>query len=49
MLVDEVEIPEAVHISGRGMIADGMALVGIGKAAENVPRRGDGEEEQHAR
>ena len=32
VLVDEVEVPEAVDVSGRGMIADGMSLVGIGEA-----------------
>ncbi len=48
VLVDEIEVPEAVHISWGGVIADGMSLVGVCEAAENVPRSRDGKEKQHA-
>ena len=48
MLVDEVEVPEAVDISQRGVIADGMAMVGVGQSGQNVPRRRNRQEEQGA-
>ena len=48
MFVDEVEVPEAVHIAGRGMVADRMSLVGIRDARQNVPRRGNGKKQQQA-
>ena len=46
MLVDEIEVPEAVHIAQGGVVAHCVSLVGIGEAAKNVPRRGDGEKQQ---
>ena len=46
VLVDEVEIPEPVDVAERRVIADGMSLVGIGEAGEDVPGRGDGQVEQ---
>ena len=46
VFVDEVEVPEAVDVAGCWMVADGMALVGVRESGEDVPRRGDGEEEQ---
>jgi hypothetical protein len=48
VLVDEVEVEEAVDVADGGVIADGVSLVGIGEAAEDVPGRGDGQEEQRA-
>ena len=49
MFVDEVEVPEAMDIAGGGVIADGMALIGIGEAGEDVPGRGDGQIQQQSR
>src|SRR5215469_8941348 len=46
VFVDEVEVPEAVDVAGGGLIADGVALVRIREAGEDVPRRSDGEIEQ---
>ena len=48
VLVDEVEVKEAVDVAQGGVVADGVSLVGIGQAAENVPGRGDGHEDQRA-
>ena len=48
MLVDEVEVKEAVDVAEGGVVADGVALVGIGQPAENVPGRGDGQKNQRA-
>ena len=48
MLVDEVEVKEAVDVAEGGMVADSVSLIGIGQAAENVPGRGDGQKEQRA-
>ena len=48
VLVDEVEVQEAVDVAEGGVVADGVALIGIGEAAENVPGRGDGQKEQRA-
>ena len=48
VFVDEIEVPEAVNVSGRGVIADGMALVGVRQSAQDVPRSGDRQKEQHA-
>ena len=48
MLVDEIEVEEAMHMPWRGNVADGIALIGITQAGEDVPGRGDGEEEQDA-
>src|SRR4051812_23312374 len=49
MFVDEVEVPEAVNVADGGVIADGVALVGIAQPAEDMPRSSDGEVEQDAR
>ena len=49
MLVDEVEVEEAVHIAECRVVADGMALVRIAQAGEDVPGRRNGEEQQQAR
>jgi len=48
VLVDEVEVPEAVDVSDGRVIADGMALIGIAQAAEDVPRSSYGEIEKDA-
>src|SRR5579862_1667665 len=48
VLVDEIEVPETVDIAGRGMVADGMTLVRIGKTAEDVPGSGDCEVEKNS-
>jgi hypothetical protein len=48
VLVDEVEVEEAVDVADGGVVADGMALVGIGEAAEDVPGRGDGQKQQRS-
>jgi len=48
VLVDEVEVEEAVDVAEGGVVADGVALVRIGEAAEDVPGGGDGQEEQQA-
>jgi hypothetical protein len=48
MLIDEVEVKKAVDVADGGVVADGVSLVGIGQAAENVPGRGDGQKEQRA-
>ena len=48
MFVDEVEVPEAVNVSEGGMIADGMSLIGVREAAEDVPRSRDGKIKQDA-
>jgi hypothetical protein len=47
VLVEEVEVPEAVNVAERGDVADGMALVGISQAGEDMPGRGDGEENRN--
>ena len=46
MFVDEVEVEEAVNVADGGMVADRVSLVGVGEAAEDVPGRGDGEEQR---
>src|SRR6185437_13285945 len=46
VLVEEVKVPESVHVSRGGMIAHRVALIGICQASEDVPRRGDREEQQ---
>ena len=48
VLVDEVEVEESVDVAGGGDVADGIAVIGIAEAGEDVPRRGDGEEEQQS-
>ena len=48
VLVDEVEVPEAVHVAGGGMVADGKALIGIGQPGQNVPGRGNGQEQNQS-
>ena len=48
VLVDEVEVEEAVDVAQGGVVADGVALVGVGDAAEDVPGRGDEQKEQSA-
>src|SRR6202034_4418391 len=49
MLVDKIEVPEAVHVSRHGMIADRMTLVRIRQPGQDVPRRGDHQKKQEAR
>src|ERR1700677_4632001 len=49
LLVDEVEIEEAVHVAGAGNVAYGVACAGIAQSGEDVPWRGDGKEEENAR
>ncbi len=49
MLVDEIEVPPAMHVAEGGNVAVGMAFAGVGKAYEDVPRGGDGEEEERCR
>ena len=49
VFVEEVEVPEAVYVAGSWVIAYGMALVGIGDACEDMPRRSDGEKKQTRR
>ncbi len=46
MLVDEEEVPETVDISQRRVVADRMSLVGVGQAAQDMPRRGNGQKQQ---
>jgi hypothetical protein len=48
VLVDEVEVEEAVDVADGGVVADGVALVGVVDAAEDVPGRGDEQKEQDA-
>src|ERR1700761_3646779 len=49
MLVDEVEVEEAVHMAKCRVVADGMALVRIAQPGEDVPGRRNGEKKQYAR
>ena len=49
MLVDEVEVEESVDVADGGVVADRMTLIGIGEAAEDVPRGGNRQEEQESR
>ena len=46
VLVEEVEIGEAVDVADGGMIADWIALIGIGDACEDVPGCGDEKKEE---
>ncbi len=46
VLVDEVEVEEAVHVAERRMVADRIALVRITQPGENVPWRRDDEKKQ---
>ncbi len=48
LLVDEVEIKEAVHVARAGNVAHGVTCTGIAQSGKDVPRRGDGKEEQNA-
>jgi hypothetical protein len=45
VLVDEVEVEEAVNIADGGVVAEGMSLVGVGESAEDVPGSGDEQEQ----
>ena len=48
VLVQKVEVPEAVHVAGRWNVAHRVSLVGVRKAGQNVPRRGDGQKQQQS-
>ena len=48
LLVDEVEIEEAVDIAWGGNISYRVPGARVTQAGENMPGRGDGEEEQNA-
>src|SRR6185437_8781770 len=48
MLVDEIKVEESVDVAGCGDVADGVAVVGIAQAAQDVPGRSDCKEEQDA-
>ena len=48
VLVDEIEVPEAVDAAQGGVVADGVALVGITQAGQNVPGSGDGQKKEQA-
>src|SRR5882757_4580530 len=48
LLVDKVEIEEAVNIAGSGDIARGVAGTGIAQPGEDVPGGSNGEEQQNA-
>ena len=46
VLVDQIEVPETMHVAEGGVIAHRVALVGICQAAEDVPGSGDGHKQQ---
>src|SRR5277367_3264823 len=48
VLVEEIEVPEAMHIAECRDVADRMALVWVSEAGENVPWRSDGQKKQQA-
>ena len=49
VFIHKIKVEEAVDVSDGGVVADGVSLVRIGEAAEDVPGRGDEQEEQESR
>lgn len=48
MLVNEVEIEEAVNVARGGNVADGVSVIGIAEAGKDMPGSRNSEEEQEA-